>query len=401
MVLKILSADPRYLRHIGTGVDLNGNAFTGTILQAALHTTDIELCGKIKPYFDQIENGQGVWDNQVREIYTQSLAHYQNTLLPTALNKLEAEQLQLSQRPNGLNETQTKRYKNIDEKIKEIKRSIIACKTALKNKNEAIQTIIEAHDQAQEAYAFDFEPYANAICAIDLNHSVQRQLLDDVMELIYAETPAETAAAIAKTGGFSPIQTDAARAKSFNQLTPVEKLNRFREAYCAHIKPEIIANSYHILAGLKINDAVWDDYYKGRFTDPECEKLSVIFSQLVGWAQRNAAEPVRQDIRQGTYYLTEEKKPRTRQSRYNSFNYYKDESVRDSDIDVSLVDSSSVDGIGYKIACNWRWGDVPVWSARCDSPAFFKTYGEQKQRTWKTYVPCEITSTTQLLGDVR
>ena len=61
-------------------------------------------------------------------------------------------------------------------------------------------------------------------------------------------------------------------------------------------------------AGLKINERVWDEIRAGNYiADPYYKKRAVIFSQLVGWAQRNAAEPVKQDIRQGTSYLTKKK----------------------------------------------------------------------------------------------
>ena len=378
MVMKMIEADPQCLKRVGTAIDLQGNPFTGTPLQAALHTTDIELCGKIKCYFDryfsEIKNGQREWHRQIRELYTQSLAHYQNTLLRTVLTKLETEQLQLLQLPT-LDTAQTERYQKIDEKIKAITRSIIACKTALKNKNEAIQRIIEAHNQAQEAYAFDFEHYINAICAIDLNDPIQKKLLDDVMELINAKTPQDTAAAIAKTG-VSPIQTDVARAKSFDQLTPVEKLNRFREEYCAYIKPEIIANSYHILAGFKSNERTCNTL--PRAADPEYKKRIVIFSQLVGWTQRNASEPVRQDIRQGTIHLKEKTEPRLRPSCFNTWDDV-DSITHNSLVDCSFFDFSVVDGIGYKFAatCLAALGaERPVEFAEkhCVESYFFRAY---------------------------
>ena len=309
MVLKIIAADPRYLTKTGTGVDLNGNAFTGTPLQAALHTTDIELCEKMKPYFDQMENGQEQWNAQVKAIYTKSLTYYINRQ-KAALTEQKAKQFEFLQLPT-LNPAQTKQFNEVNEKIKQATRNIINYKSALASQD--IHKMIGTHNQMQEDNAFDFQPYVNAIC------NATGAELDAVMELINATTPAATAASIARTG-ISPIQTDAARAKPFDQLTLVEKLNRFREEFVAHTQPEIIFNPNHMLTGLTHNDKTWNEFDAGHIVDPDYKKRIVIFSQLVGWSQQNAAEPIRQDIRQGTYYLTEEKEPRSRPARFNDWN---------------------------------------------------------------------------------
>ena len=108
---------------------------------------------------------------------------------------------------------------------------------------------------------------------------------------------------------------------------------------------EIIFNPQHILTALKANDAAcntrpnihnYKDYYKRR---------NVIFSQLCGFAQRLASEPVKQDIRQGACYLIEENERRTRQSRFNTLDNNYDV-VKNSLVDVSV--SSVIDGLGYK-----------------------------------------------------
>ncbi|MCX7121974.1 MAG: hypothetical protein NTZ67_09450, partial [Gammaproteobacteria bacterium] len=112
---------------------------------------------------------------------------------------------------------------------------------------------------------------------------------------------------------------------------------------------------HHILTGQKHNEKTWDEVDAMSITDPGYKKRIVIFSQLVGWSQRNAAEPCRQDIRQGTYYLTEKKEPRSRPRRFNDWNSTQD-FVRNSVVDASLIDSSVIDGIGYKFA-----GECMTW----------------------------------------
>jgi len=120
------------------------------------------------------------------------------------------------------------------------------------------------------------------------------------------------------------------------------------------MQQEIIFNPNHILEAMKEHERVWNEIAIGRFSDHPASgdrpKRAVIFSQLLGFAQRCAPEPVKQDIRQGVWYLMrgEETELRARSSRFNIFdgrgisrNYL---------VDVSLSDSLSIDGIGYKFA---------------------------------------------------
>ena len=92
--------------------------------------------------------------------------------------------------------------------------------------------------------------------------------------------------------------------------------SRFREKYVEHITPEVIDNPNHTLKGLKHNDDAWGTTLS-HHQDPNFHKRMVIFSQLVGWAQRNSAESMKQDIRQGTWYLTEKNERRNRPVRFN------------------------------------------------------------------------------------
>ena len=103
---------------------------------------------------------------------------------------------------------------------------------------------------------------------------------------------------------------------------------------------------------------------------------------MVGEAQRKASEPVKQDIRQGTYYLTktnyltETNEPRSRPSRFNVWDNATVKIARSSLVDVSLIDSSSFDGLGYKFGVGAAIVARPHNKA---SEHIFKTYVEQKQ----------------------
>ncbi|MDP1573432.1 MAG: hypothetical protein Q8L78_00660 [Coxiellaceae bacterium] len=317
MVLKMVAADPRCLTRVGTAIDLQGNSFTGTPFQAALHTSDVQLCEKMKSTFSQINHGQMEMERQFREIYKNSLRMY--------FEKQEAEIEYLKSLKNERQE--------VDHLIARAHYRSNLYLTALRS--DDINLILKTHDQAQEDNAFDFTPYVYAIV-----NATQAEL-DDAINLVNA----------------GPTETADARQKPFDQLTLVEKLNRFREEFVFHTQQEIIFNSNHILTGLKHNEKTWDEVDTNRITDPGYKKRIVIFSQLVGWSQRNAAEPVRQDIRQGTYYLTtdtEQKEPRSRPSRFNDWNSTQGFG-RNSVVDAALIAAAVIDGIGYKFGAGGGW----------------------------------------------
>jgi hypothetical protein len=357
MVCDILNAAPDLLLKTGTAMDYHGRTFTGTPLQAAIAVDDIapnaNSTGTVEIILEQLKqldpnHYQNTFEQQAGELYKKSLRVY--------VSIQEKEIARLCQLGGEL-PTNDPQQTGINEKMRQAQANLRAYAEALCG--DDLNTLFETHKKAQADNAFDFKPYVDAILAIDLNDPNQKAELDDVMALINAKTPEETAAAIARTGVAS-AQTDEARAKLFDQLTLVQKLNRFREKFVTHTEKEIIFNSNHILSGLKANDAVWDTLPHAQ--DQQYHKRTVIFSQLVGWAQRNAAEPIRQDIRQGTWYLTEENQRRSRQSSFNALdsNY---SVVKNSLVDVSI--SGVVDGIGYKFGgvavgagpwrCAWWW----------------------------------------------
>ena len=304
-----------------------------TPLQAAIMANDIQMAEKMKAHFERLSGGLAEMHRQIKGIYLKSL----RSLQP-------------------------------DTKMSE---------------SDDISVIIEAHNKAQEANAFDFKPYVDAICAINLNDSIQTAQLDAVMALINAK-PEDTAKIAADTG-VSATQTPEARGKSFDELTLVEKLNRFREEFVLHMQKETIFNPHHILAGLEINVATWNTL--SHAADPAYKKRDIIFSQLVGWAQRKAAEPVKQDIRQGTFYLTDGKELRSRPSRFNDLDSNYCYIVRNSFVDATLVNSSSFDSLGFQVAsrhapsnAQWMWSRLAVrWpSSAAQIARLFKTYVEQK-----------------------
>ena len=351
IVMNELIADPLSLLKTATVTNSVGVKYEVTALQAAIMATDVQMAEKMKAHFARLTtdlsgnaiDGLAEMQSQIKAIYINSLQNYCD-IQKAVLKKLETKQVQLLELSPHLLKAQERQYDEIQEKIKQVAREIRTFTSTLQC--DDIQKIIEAHNQAQEHNAFDFQPYVNAIL------SAPDAELDVVMELINATTPEETAAVVARYL-VAEKPSDAARLKSFDELTLVEKLNRFREELVKHMQQEIIFNPNHILAGLKSNDTAWDTLTTA--TDPGYKKRSIIFSQLAGWAQRNADEAVRQDMRQGTYYLTEKNEPRSRQSRFNE--YRNSDIVQNSLVDVSLVGSLVVGGLGYKFASDvWRGG---------------------------------------------
>ena len=182
IVMNILRADPSYLLKKAKVKNSVGVEYDVTPLQAAIMTTDIQMAEKMKRGFerltadlnDQPIDGIAEMHRQIKDIYLKSL----RSLQP-------------------------------DTQVSE---------------SDDISVIIGAHNQAQEANAFDFKPYVEAILA------ASQAELDVVMQLINTK-PSEEAAQVAASTGVSVTQTDEARAKSFDELTLVEKLNRFREEF--------------------------------------------------------------------------------------------------------------------------------------------------------------------------
>jgi hypothetical protein len=340
IVRMMLKKNPLYLLARGNATHSSGRAHENiTPLQAAIIANDVQMVEMMKPYFERLTtdlagnpiDGLASMDRQIKETYKLSLRKY------LELQKIKIASLEASQEYGLL------RDQAIGHLVGRAQHQYNVYWNALKS--DDISEIFKVYSQAQENNAFDFRPYVDAII------NAPQAELDDVMALINARTKEETDAVIARTG-VANQEADECRALPFDRLTLVQKLNRFREKLVEHMRNEIIFNPNHILAGLKHNEQTWDEVDAGRIVDQNYRKVSAIFSHLVGKAQREAYENVRQDIRQGTWYLTEQNETRTRQSRFNDFdpNY---NVVRNSLVDISLADSSSIDGIGYRFAA-WR-----------------------------------------------
>lgn len=330
MVMNILRANPSYLLRSTTvknSVDVESNR---TPLQAAIMSNDIQMIEKMREHFARIPDGDVIMQRQILQIYKESLTMYYEK------QKIEVERLKIT------SNDKTALRAAIDRRG--------AYEFALHSDN--ILDIFDAHREAQAHNIFDFQPYVDAIT--NAGKSKELRELDGLIALIKAETPEETAAACARMG-IAASQTSEARDKAFNELTLVEKLNRFREELVKHMQLEIIFNPHHISEGLRIyerawrdcdNERAWRDCYAGPLTNVSI--LPVIFCYLVGGAQRKAPEPFKQDIRQGTLYLTQldltqQVESRARPSRFSTYG-----DKRNSLVDISLIDASSLDGLGYK-----------------------------------------------------
>lgn len=281
VVLNILRADPSYLLKKAKIKNSVGVEYEVTPLQAAIMANDVQMAERMREHFPRLTrnsfNGIVEMHRHIKEIYQLSLQKY----LALQKNKIAALQLQ-QQTSNQITKAQCQ------------------CDTYQATlQSDDINRIFEAHLLAQENNAFDFSPYVDAIL------KAPNAELDDVGTFIDAKTKAETDAILAQTGVASR-QTDDCRKLPFDQLTLVQKLNRFREKFVEHMQQEIIFNPNHIMDGLKSNLAVWKTLPV--LQDPKHYKRIAIFSQLCGWAQRNAAEPVKQDIRQGIQFLVQKKK---------------------------------------------------------------------------------------------
>lgn len=316
IIRNILNADPRYLLKIGTAKNSVNSKFTGTPFQAAIATGDDAMCEMMKAHFERLLDGKVEMDRQLREMYEKSLLSYSDKQFAeiTRLNKLKAAG-----------------SKTVDDKLRIARQRFETYLHALESND--VRLIFATHVKAQNDNAFDFEPYADAIA------NASQAELDDAINLT----------------GASFKETDDARAKSFDQLTLVEKLNRFREELVRHMQSELIFNPYHIVSALAANEKKYFDF-RDTSTDIDHKKSTVIFSQLVGFSQRFASEAYKQDIRQGVEFLARGKESRMRPTQFNE--YDGDNFVQNSLVDVSSVDALVIDGLGYKFGvyefcCAW------------------------------------------------
>src|SRR3990167_2462246 len=122
-------------------------------LHAAIMANDIQLAEKMKAHFERLPDGLVEMHRQIKEIYTLSLERYCK-IQNEKIAQFEALQ------DNG---------KSIDSEALE------TAQARLKSYSDALQsddinTIVNTHHQAQEHNAFDFKPYVDAICAVDLNN---------------------------------------------------------------------------------------------------------------------------------------------------------------------------------------------------------------------------------------
>ena len=210
-----------------------------------------------------------------------------------------------------------------------------------------LEQLVREHSIAQENNTFDFKPYITAICDTDPNHPQ----FHDAIALIHARTPAEKRDAILK--GVSSVEVafvdeygavhtrQAVQATSFDTLTLIQKLNRFREKMRELVEQEIIFNPNHILEILK-----QAGNFDHRNKKIHLEQKFLIFSQLLGFAQRQASEPTKQDMRQGLLYLLQGE-GRSRPVEFNCHHHYLRRSYK---LDVSILGPDDVDGIGYRFA---------------------------------------------------
>jgi hypothetical protein len=325
IVMNALHDDPTYILRAGAAKNSVCVEYTVKPLQAAIMANDPQMAHKIAKYFGQIRNGNVVMEQQITQIYRVSLRRY--------CDKQEAEVRRLT----ALQAEGTV----ID---------VVALLTAQKRCEAYLQAltsdnileIFNAHNAAQEHNAFDFQLYADVI--VNANTLEETAALDDLIALIKAITPEETAAIVARCG-VAARQTTEARSKSFDDLTLIEKLNHMREKLIEHMRAEIIFNPYHTLGALTVNERVRNMLRHTR--DQDYKKRDVICVNLPGYALRKASEPTKQDIRQGIWYLTKKNEQRARPPCFNGLEDG-NSVVRNVVEDVSLIDPSCIDGVGYK-----------------------------------------------------
>lgn len=302
-----------------------------TPLDVAVMATDVQMIERMKPYFERLtEDAQGNRIDGLAEFYRQIKGMYKKSLSRYCeIQRAKIDTL-LAQQNNG---------QAMDVQALETARARLAAYLQAIKVN-TFKAIYKTHQQAQEHNAFDFQPYFDAIVGAD------DMQFKDAAALTYAQTPEEIQAAIAK--GVSPIEIgftdqdgrrytrEEVQALTFDQLTLIQKMNRFREKFVAHMQQEIIYNPYHILCALGINPDVWNGLMDG----PGFMRFRANFiSAQSSYMERTAPEAVKQDFRQGIWWMKKYDHPRKRPSLFDDADILK--------YDKSLCDISCIEGWGY------------------------------------------------------
>src|SRR3990167_2137792 len=297
VVLNILSADSSYLLTRATVENSVGMKYEVTALQAAVMANDVQLIERMKEYFECLTidlegkpiDGLAEMKGQVIAIYKKSLQRYFD-LTEEKIEKLNIEIEALNIEISALTETistlSAEKYKKTSDwdALQSARETLSAKNKALGAATEALsnakrhsaqylkrlgpditdphypEKLIKTHACAQAHHTFDFKPYINAILEAARTKLAE---LDDAVALVhegtqYARTT-ETREEIIKRTGVSATQTDVARKKPFDQLTLVEKLNRFREEFVKHMQQEMIFNPNHILQAWKEKNCMRDE----------------------------------------------------------------------------------------------------------------------------------------------
>lgn len=166
---------------------------------------------------------------------------------------------------------------------------------------EIIESYFDVDDQ-EEKIAQYAKLFPNGIDAFAQEQKDNTFKLQYIFDDISNASLQELDAALSLNGARFDEQDDATRRKSFDQLSLVEKLNRFREAFTQRSLNETVYNPYHLLHAFELYNA-----FGGRCEQDgsyrNFKERRIFWEQIIGFIQRFMSAADAQAFSQGLWYL--------------------------------------------------------------------------------------------------
>ena len=171
---------------------------------------------------------------------------------------------------------------------------------------EIIRSYFDTNDQAEiDTQCAEIFPNGFDACVKEQEQKAKEfHLLDLMLDAISQETsPEAIKAALDLNGARFDEADDATRRKPFEQLSLVEKFNRFREVSAKQFLSENVSNPYYLLRAIELYNAFCDRCEQDASIDPTCDKRRLFWRQIIGFIQRFVPACDGQAYAQGLWYL--------------------------------------------------------------------------------------------------
>ena len=226
---------------------------------------------------------------------------------------------------------------------------------------EIIRSYFDANDQADQAeidtQCRELFPNGFEACVAEQEQKAKDfHLLDLMLDAISNASPEQLTAALNLNGARFDEADDATRGKPFEQLSFVEKHNRFREVSAKRFLRENVSNPYYLLRAIELFDAFCYRCERDASIDPTLDKQKLFWRQIIGFIQRFVPARTAQAFSQGLYSLVKVGQDVSWRPEVlkDDFEFKHDRGIHF----YPLSDSCS--GLGFNYAAVAMWGGGPA-----------------------------------------